>query len=132
VTGAGNQNEGINNNRGIASASNKVVCTCDPYYKCACAPPGRGQKKVSSNAPTTAPAYGNATTASTFTEPPRDPNVSAERGELSSSLSRQYTAAMVSTDSWRICRRMRCKYITNNEQHNGQRKLLLILCYISA
>jgi hypothetical protein len=83
VAGAGYLNDGTNNNRGIAGASNKVVCTCDPHYKCACAPPGRGQKKVSSNAPTTVPAYNNVTTASIFTQPPRDPNVSAERGELS-------------------------------------------------
>jgi hypothetical protein len=85
VAGAAYLNEGTNNNRGIASASNKVVCTCDPHYKCACAPPGlggNGKRRVANNALTPAPTHSNVTTASMFTQPPRDPNVSAERGEL--------------------------------------------------
>jgi hypothetical protein len=90
VTGAGSRNDRINNNRGIATASSKAVCTCDPHNKCACAAldlGNRGKKKVhSTNAPTIVPAYNNATTATVFTEPPKDANVSAERGEASSNL----------------------------------------------
>jgi hypothetical protein len=102
VTGAGYRNEGTNNNRGIASASNKVVCTCDPHYKCACAPPVRGQKKVSSNAPTTVPAYNNVTTAPILTQPPRDPNVSAERGELSPTCLSSVPHSGVSAFVWDV------------------------------
>jgi hypothetical protein len=81
VTGAAYRNEGVNGNRGIATASSKVICTCDPHNKCACAAPstGKGKKKAT---PTTLPAYSNVT-ATIFTQHPRDPNVSAERGKVS-------------------------------------------------
>jgi len=44
VTGAGYRAERVNNNRGIANASTKAVCTCNRHNKCACNLPGK--KKV--------------------------------------------------------------------------------------
>jgi len=83
VTGAGHMNEGTNNNRGIASASPKTICTCDPHNKCACVAPRGVTKKTTDNSePTTLPSYSNITTTQ-FTQLPTDPNVSAERGKIS-------------------------------------------------
>jgi len=87
VTGAGYRNEGRNYNRGIASASSKAICTCDPHNKCACAAPiQKGEKKKGpyNNEMTTLPPYSNITTTQ-LNHIPRDPNVSAERGNIISS-----------------------------------------------
>lgn len=87
VTGAGRLNEGRNKNLGIASASGKAICTCDPYNKCACIAPDSSRvsnKQFPYNETTTLPSYSNITTTQ-FTQIPRDPNVSAERGKIISS-----------------------------------------------
>ncbi|KDR18227.1 Proto-oncogene tyrosine-protein kinase receptor ret [Zootermopsis nevadensis] len=84
VTGAALSNNGANDNRGIASAGTKSVCTCDPHNKCACAPlvSGGKNKRRRLNPPTTLPAYSNTTTDTLFAPPTRDPYVSTEKDAL--------------------------------------------------
>jgi hypothetical protein len=85
VIGSGHLNAGKNNNRGIASASANSICTCGPNSNCVCSAEGTGRRKLkkvtTSNEPTTLPSYSNITTTQ-FTQLPRDPNVSAERGKI--------------------------------------------------